>query len=53
MIKLSKTSKMPCKSFALPAFKTCLGAKDSSGKVKDVCKSCYSTLFKRFNQWRI
>jgi len=50
MIKLSKTSKMPCKSFALPAFKTCLGAKDSSGKVKDVCKSCYA--MKGSYQWR-
>ena len=50
MIKLSKTSKMPCKSFALPAMKTCLGAKDSSGKVKDVCKGCYA--MKGSYQWR-
>ena len=50
MIKLSKTSKMPCKSFALPAMKTCLGAINSDGKVKDVCKGCYA--MKGSYQWR-
>jgi len=50
MIKLSKTSKMPCKSFALPAMKTCLGAINSDGKVKDVCRSCYA--MKGSYQWR-
>ena len=50
MIKLSKTSKMPCKSFALPAMKTCLGAIDSNSKVKDVCRGCYA--MKGSYQWR-
>ena len=50
MIKLSKTSKMPCKSFALPAMKTCLGAINSDGKVKDVCRGCYA--MKGSYQWR-
>ena len=50
MIKLSKTSKMPCKSFALPAMKTCLGAINSEGKVKDVCRGCYA--MKGSYQWR-
>lgn len=40
-IKLSKTSKMPAKSWALPAVVTCPGAlKD--GELVDVCKSCYA-----------
>ena len=51
MIKLSKTSKMPCKSFALPAgIKTCIGMFNIEGKVKDVCKGCYA--MKGSYSWR-
>ena len=41
---------MPCKSFALPAMKTCLGAINSEGKIKDVCRGCYA--MKGSYQWR-
>ena len=37
MIKLSKASKMPCKSFSLPAGKACIGMIDDKGKVKEEC----------------
>ena len=51
MVKLSKTSKMPCKSFALPAGKkTCIGMIDTDGKIKDVCKKCYA--MKGSYSWR-
>ena len=51
MIKLSKTSKMPCKSFALPVSKnTCIGMLDSQGKIKEVCQNCYA--IKGSYSWR-
>jgi len=51
MIKLSKTSKMPCKSFALPAGKkTCIGMIDTDGKIKAVCSKCYG--LKGSYSWR-
>jgi hypothetical protein len=42
VIKLTKASKMPCKSFALQAMETCPGALDVQGEVKPVCQSCYA-----------
>ncbi len=41
--KLSKASKMPCKSFSLPVTEeVCKGMKDSKGNIKPVCKACYA-----------
>ena len=42
MIKLSKTSKMPAKSWSLPAIETCPGAFEN-GELVDACKGCYAT----------
>ena len=42
MINLSKTSKMPCKSWSLPAITTCPGAHIKKGLVK-ACQGCYAT----------
>lgn len=47
MIKLSKTSKMPCKSWSLEALETCPGAFDS-GEIVEVCQVCYA----RFGNYR-
>ena len=43
-IKLSKTKKMPCKSFSLPVREEiCKGMIDlSTNDMKDVCKGCYA-----------
>lgn len=41
MIKLSGTKKMPCKSWSLPAIKTCPGAFEN-GELVDVCSNCYA-----------
>ncbi len=40
---LSKTSKMPCKSWSLPAVSTCPGSRGSDGELVDACKGCYAT----------
>jgi len=41
--KLSKASKMSCKSFSLPVNEeVCKGMLDATGKVKPVCQSCYA-----------
>ena len=41
--KLSKASKMPCKSFSLPVSdEVCKGMKDSKGNIKPVCVGCYA-----------
>tara|TARA_R110000803_G_scaffold98119_1_gene166279 strand:- start:604 stop:1260 length:657 start_codon:yes stop_codon:yes gene_type:complete len=41
--KLSKASKMNCKSFSLPVnLEVCKGMLDATGKVKPVCQSCYA-----------
>ena len=41
--KLSKASKMPCKSFSLPVTEeVCKGMRDSKGNIKPVCKECYA-----------
>ena len=42
MIKLSKTSKMPCTSWSLQAIETCPGSADGNGGLVDACKSCYA-----------
>ena len=43
MIKLSKASKMPCKSWSLQALDTCPGSKKPDGSLVDACKGCYAT----------
>ena len=42
MIKLSQTSKMPCKSLSLPIEETCKGRFELNGDIKEICKSCYA-----------
>ena len=41
-IKLSKTSKMPGKSWSLPAWETCPGARDKDNSPVPACKRCYA-----------
>ena len=43
MIKLSKASKMPCRSWSLQALDTCPASRDASGDLVDACKGCYAT----------
>ena len=43
MIKLSKASKMPCKSWSLQALDTCPASKKADGTLVDACKGCYAT----------
>jgi hypothetical protein len=43
MLKLSKASKMPCRSWSLQALDTCPASRDSSGDLVDACKGCYAT----------
>ena len=40
--KLSKTSKMPAKSWSLPAWETCAGARGAKGKPVPACEGCYA-----------
>ena len=40
--KLSAASKMPCKSWSLPAWKTCPGARKADGSAVDACDGCYA-----------
>jgi len=43
-IKLSKTKKMPAKSWSIPAIKTCPAAIDTeTGGLVELCKDCYAT----------
>lgn len=42
MIKLSKTSKLGCKSWSLEAGKTCPGSHKKDGTLVDACKGCYA-----------
>ena len=42
-IKLSKPSKMPCRSWSLQAIDTCPGSKDSNGDLVPACAGCYAT----------
>ena len=43
MIKLSKASKMPCRSWSLQALVTCPAAKDANGNLVPACAGCYAT----------
>ena len=43
MIKISKASKMPCKSWSLQALDTCPGSKKPDGSLVDACSGCYAT----------
>ena len=43
MIKLSKASKMPCKSWSLQALETCPGSIKPDGGLVDACIGCYAT----------
>lgn len=43
MIKISKASKMPCKSWSLQALDTCPGSKKADGTLVDACRGCYAT----------
>jgi hypothetical protein len=43
MIKLSKASKMPCKSWSLQALDTCPASLKPDGSLVDACKGCYAT----------
>ena len=43
MLKLSKASKMPCRSWSLQALDTCPASKNSDGSLVDACKGCYAT----------
>ena len=43
MIKLSKASKMPCRSWSLQALDTCPGSKNPDGTLVDACSGCYAT----------
>jgi hypothetical protein len=43
MIKLSKASKMPCRSWSLQALVTCPASKDANGKLVAACAGCYAT----------
>jgi len=40
--KLSKTGKMPCKSWSLPAWDTCPGAREGDGTAVEACSHCYA-----------
>jgi hypothetical protein len=42
MIKLSQTTKMPGKSWSLPAGTTCPGSHDHTGQVVPACAVCYA-----------
>ena len=43
MIRLSKASKMPCRSWSLQALDTCPGSRKSDGSLVDACSGCYAT----------
>jgi len=43
MLKLSKSSKMPCRSWSLQALDTCPGSLDSNGSLVPACSGCYAT----------
>ena len=43
MIRLSKASKMPCRSWSLEALTTCPASRKFNGELVDACKGCYAT----------
>ena len=42
LLKISKTSKMPCPSWSLEAVKTCPGSRKPDGNLVDACSKCYA-----------
>lgn len=42
MIKLSKASKMPCRSWSLQAIDTCPASRDETGNLVPACAGCYA-----------
>ena len=42
-VKISKTTKMPCKSWSLEALTTCPASLNVEGDLVDACKGCYAT----------
>ena len=43
MLKLSKASKMPCRSWSLQALDTCPASRDAEGNLVPACSGCYAT----------
>jgi len=43
MLKLSKASKMPCRSWSLQALDTCPASRDATGNLVPACSGCYAT----------
>lgn len=43
MVKLSKASKMPCRSWSLQALETCPASRDADGNLVPACAGCYAT----------
>lgn len=43
MIRLSKASKMPSRSWSLEALNTCPGSRDINGDLVAACRGCYAT----------
>ena len=43
MLKLSKASKMPCRSWSLQALDTCPASRDADGNLVPACSGCYAT----------
>ena len=43
MIKLSKASKMPSRSWSLQALDTCPASRNADGSLVDACSGCYAT----------
>jgi len=43
VIKLSKSSKMPCRSWSLQALDTCPASRDATGALVPACSGCYAT----------
>jgi hypothetical protein len=41
--KLSNASKMPCKSWSLPAVVSCPGSRNADGTLVPACSGCYAT----------
>ena len=41
--RISKPSKMPCRSWSLQALDTCPASKNPDGELVDACKGCYAT----------
>ena len=41
--RLSKASKMPCRSWSLQALDTCPASRKADGSLVDACSGCYAT----------